>query len=562
MDSTALPALPDEPGVELRDDYDDLLLNAGVIDTASQHGQSLRGMKPLSSGKRLHIVQYAGPIQPTWYQELEATGVQVVTYIPNNAYLVYGDATSLGALRQHISATPVIQWNGDYLEDYKLHPAIQTLPVPTYSIQIIKDEETNGETLELIRQLQSRDGVIHEALGYVNVVAYLTREQLNQLVTRPDLVSIQPRVPPRKVDERQNMIVAGQVTSTGLPTAPGYLAWLASKGFTQAQFTASGFGVDVSDSGVDNGSATPNHFGLYTGGRVTQASRVAYARLEGSANAGSTLQGCDGHGNLNAHIIGGYANQTGAPYVDAQGFTHGLGVAPFVKVGSSVVFDPSNFTNPNYENLQSRAYRDGMRISNNSWGADFNGYDADAQRYDALVRDAQPTGSSVPAVGNQEMVIVFAAGNAGPGANTVGTPGTAKNIISVGASENVRAFGAPDFCGTGDNEADNLHEVASFSSRGPASDGRKKPDLMAPGTHVAGGVGQVAGQRNEPPAGPNGQSLSCFNGEGVCGGPQNNYYPVGQQWYTASSGTSHSAPAVAGGAALVRQYFINQGMAP
>jgi len=37
------------------------------------------------------------------------------------------------------------------------------------------------------------------------------------------------------------------------------------------------------------------------------------------------------------------------------------------------------------------------------------------------------------------MVIVFAAGNAGPGSQTVGSPGTAKNIITVGAAENVQS---------------------------------------------------------------------------------------------------------------------------
>ena len=44
--------------------------------------------------------------------------------------------------------------------------------------------------------------------------------------------------------------------------------------------------------------------------------------------------------------------------------------------------------------------------------------------------------------------------------------------------------------------------------------------------------------------------------------PRHQLLPGGQQWYTASSGTSHSTPAVAGGAALLRQYFINQSMSP
>ncbi|HYI00011.1 S8 family serine peptidase, partial [Hyalangium sp.] len=214
------------------------------------------------------------------------------------------------------------------------------------------------------------------------------------------------------------------------------------------------------------------------------------------------------------------------------------------------------------EDLQSRAYGDGMRISSNSWGANFNGYDADAQRYDALVRDAQPTGSAVAAAGNQEMVILFAAGNSGPSANSVGTPGTAKNIITVGASENVRAFGAPDLCNVNDASADSLNDIVGFSSRGPTSDGRKKPDLVGPGTHISGGVAQTAGQRANPPANPNGDALSCFDASGVCGGPGIDFYPAGQEWYTASSGTSHSTPALAGGAALVRQYFLNQGVPP
>ena len=49
----------------------------------------------------------------------------------------------------------------------------------------------------------------------------------------------------------------------------------------------------------------------------------------------------------------------------------------------------------------------------------------------------------------------------------------------------------------------------------------------------------------------------------MCGGLESSeFFPAGQQFYSASSGTSHSAPAVAGGAALVRQYFVNHGLTP
>ncbi|HYV49711.1 MAG TPA: S8 family serine peptidase, partial [Myxococcaceae bacterium] len=375
-----------------------------------------------------------------------------------------------------------------------------------------------------------------------------------------DVVSIYPYVLPRKLDERADVIAAGQLDPTGsTPSAPGHLAWLASKGFTQAQFDASLVGVDVSDSGLDNGTQSPNAFALYKSGDITGTSRVMYNRLEGTPNGGSTIQGCDGHGTLNSNIIMAFNNLTGAPHQDAAGYRYNLGIVPFARVGSSVVFDPGSFTFPDYEDLQSRAYRDGMRVSSNSWGAAVGGaYNADSQRYDALVRDAQPAGSAVANPGNQEMIIVFAAGNSGSGVNTVGSPGTAKNIITAGAANGVQAFGAADQCGVGDVDADSANDIVGFSSRGPCDDGRIKPDLVAAGTHVSGGVSQSAGQHANPPGNVNGEQLACFDASGVCAGPgTSNFWPLNQQWTTASSGTSHSTPLIAGAALLTRQWIIN-----
>jgi hypothetical protein len=316
--------------------------------------------------------------------------------------------------------------------------------------------------------------------------------------------------------------------------------------------------VDVTDSGIDDGTTSPNHFGLYSGGNTNAASRVAYARLEGTPNSGSTLKGCDGHGTFNAHIAGGYDNGTAFPFVDGAGYAYGLGVCPFVQLGSSVVFDPDDWTSPNFTQIESQAYENGARINNDSWGYGDSGgdYGIAAQEYDALVRDAQPVGSPFPTPGNQEMVIIFAAGDSGSSNETVLEPSTAKNVICVGGAANVQPFGGSDGCGVGDNEADDANEIASFSSRGPCADGRHKPDLVAPCTHVSGGVVQAA----DP--GSFGTADECYNGDSVCGGIGNIFYPPGQQFYTASSGTSHSAPCVTGGCALVRQYFINNSYFP
>ncbi len=552
-------------------------LNAGDIETGRAARKSAARAVTEVSGSALHLIQFDGPIQPEWVEQLKQAGYQIVDYIPENAYLVYGGSSALKSVRARAKH---VKWEGAYLAGDKIHPRAlpgaakerraQTGEDDLFAVQLVQDGAGNAETLALLaglarEPLKRNDPFRH----YRNIVVRMDPAEVGTVAARPDVISLAPYVVPRKFDERQGMIVAGQMTGNG-PTGPGYLAWLASKGFDQQDFTSSGLLVDVCDSGIDNGTNNPNHFGLYVSGSTGLASRVAYNRLEGTPNTDSTLQGCDGHGNLNAHIIGGYNDSNGGfPHQDSAGFRYGLGIAPFVKLGSSVIFDTANFTTPDYEDMVSRAYRDGARISSDSWGADtYGGYDIDAQQYDALVRDAQPADAAVPAAGNQPITIVFAAGNAGSGAGSVGSPGTAKNVITVGAAENVHSHAitnkgastlGTDGCDTADDEADSANDIVGFSSRGPCSDGRIKPEIVAPGTHVTGGVAQEVKAMSGT-----GNDLACFDASGVCGLKDNsgnyvNFFPTNQQWYSTSSGTSHSTPAVAGGAALVYQYFLNQG---
>jgi hypothetical protein len=545
---------------------DRILLNSGPIQL--ERTNSSEAMTATAfTGKRLHLVQFAEAVKPEWFAALAETGSEIVTYIPNNAYLIYGDAAALAKVRSLDPAGMFIRGEGPYRDDFKtgrlLGPSItpngkQNEASGLFAVQLIHDPPANAATLQLIDAARLENVASqYRILHYLNVVVKLPEQALRGLAQRPDVISIQPYGVPRKLDERQDQIVAGNLT-LGVPTGPGYLGWLASKGFTQAQFTASGFLVDVSDSGIDDGTNSPNHFALYRDGVFPGGvSRVLYNRLEGTANPGSTLMGCDGHGTLNAHLVGGFDNLAGFPHVDSSGFHYGLGVAPFVRLGSSVIFDPDAFTFPNFPNLQSKAFNDGARISNNSWGT-YNGgaYDITAQAFDALTRDAQPAGSTFPVAGNQEMVMVVAAGNAGPSIQTVASPASAKNVFTVGAAESVQSIGGADACSVADSDANSANDLTSLSSRGPTMDGRRKPDLVAPGTHVSGGLVQVASP------GVNGQADVCFSGSGICGGLASNFFPAGQQFFTASSGTSHSAPAVAGASALLRQFFINQSLTP
>ena len=573
-DATTARNFHDQNRGELNDQSNLILLNAGIIDTSSADVQAMRRnfAKPSGKATGMRLVQFVGAVKPEWHAALAETGVRIVTYIPNNAYLVYGDGAALANLRQWSDNSDFVQWDGDYNADHRIDPKLYEAKLNVQKnvargitgklatvqdefdhiiLQMVVDTGSNQNTLNSIRTLLGANSVLRNTtdIGYVNVVAKLPTgvtadSAAKNLASRPDVVSIQPYKIPVKFDERQNMIIAGNLTGNN-PNTGDYLAYLAANGFTQAQFTASNFAVNISDSGVDDATTSPNHFGLFTSGDLTLASRIIYNRLLGTPNGGSTLQGCDGHGTINAHIVGGFIptgtvgaiNYGAFPHADASGFRYGLGVAPFVRMGSSVIFDPNNFTSPDYEDLESQAYNDGARISTNSWGAAVGGaYNSDSQRYDALVRDSQPAGSTFSVAGNQENVILFAAGNSGSGANTVGSPGTGKNVITVGAAENVHPFGAADQCGTADSGADSANDVIGFSSRGPCDDGRVKPEIMAPGTHVTGGVFQA----NAVATG-NGAAAGCFNAGGVCAGPgASNFFPLSQQFYTASSGTSRA----------------------
>ena len=67
------------------------------------------------------------------------------------------------------------------------------------------------------------------------------------------------------------------------------------------------------------------------------------------------------------------------------------------------------------------------------------------------------------------LVVVAAAGNEGPGACTIGSPGAASGALTVGAVADTGAAGI---------------YLASFSSRGPTSSGATKPDIVAPGVNI------------------------------------------------------------------------------
>jgi len=140
-----------------------------------------------------------------------------------------------------------------------------------------------------------------------------------------------------------------------------------------------------------------------------------------------------------------------------------------------------------------------------------------------------PSDLLVDAATEAGITVVVAAGNDGPAQLRVGSPGSAKTAITVGAAMDPiheRVFGDIAYGLPGIGAFYYPHEeksIVDFSSRGPSADGRIKPEVVATGSW-------------------------CFLGLFADG-----YIRLG-------GGTSYSCPQVAGEAALLTAYIEHEGL--
>ncbi len=160
-------------------------------------------------------------------------------------------------------------------------------------------------------------------------------------------------------------------------------------------------------------------------------------------------------------------------------------------------FNPEENDNgfKNIKGVMNWGSQNGAKLSTNSFCKEenlkdpdncnfFGDYEEAAQEADQAVRDSNYTTPNI----NEEMTIVFSAGNNDEDENpclNVKCPGNAKNIISVGATENARCGERIEHKVDENNFAvpPDPSWVIDISGRGP-SQGRIKPDLVATGAEV------------------------------------------------------------------------------
>jgi hypothetical protein len=457
--------------------------------------------KAIVSG--LFLIQFNGPLEAAQREELKKTGVTLIKYVPDDAFIAKLDKVSPAT----VSALSYVRWVGPYKSEHKIQPQIaahkqSSKTNVTVSVNILLAPNATASEITAVRgQLRSAQPESHLRLGTI-VRGELSTAQLDTLAASGAVLWIERAHKRKLVDEAAAKIVGGDDGLVATRTVTQQLG-----------FDGSGVTVCVADTGLDTGNTNTMHPDLF--GRIT-----------GFKFYGSFSDASDGygHGTHCAGIVAGNA-ASGETDPDSQQF-YGLGVAPGAKLFVERVFgDDGSEANPfpSDETMTRDAVRGGAKIGSNSWGSETGGeYDTDCAQFDELVRDAD-----AGTAGYQPYILEFSAGNSGPNSQTINSPASAKNVIATGASQNVPGTLASTY----GLYADGIDTMADFSSRGPCADGRIKPDVVAPGTWIASAASSFA----LDPAGTS--------------------WTVIDDLYVYMGGTSMAGPHCAGAAAVFVQFY-------
>ena len=442
----------------------------------------------------LHLIQFHIHLTPSMRLALEAHHVQLIKYVPDDAFIARLDNANPAAIR----SLPFVRWLGEYRADHKfddrLIGPVGMAGVGDINVTLmLAPGAPDVEQASLRRVFSKLQQESHHRFGGV-MRGRVARGRLQQLAQSPGVLWIEPGPRMKLVDEIASELVGGEGLSESHKT------------FTQDYgFDGRGVTVSVADSGLHSGNTNLMHADLV--GRVS-----AFFFYGGLTDA------MDEHSH-GTHVTGIIAGNGATGEADEAGHRYGLGVASGASIVTQRLFDGAGeyYAPPSFEVLTHDAVRAGAEIGSNSWGDDTQGrYDVSAAEFDALVRDAD-----AETAGDQQYILEFSAGNAGPGAQTIGSPAVAKNVIASGAAQNNRF----DFFIYEEGQ----EAMADFSSRGPCEDGRIKPDVVAPGTWIA-------------------SLRSPF-------GDDNNAWADISPNYMYQGGTSQSGPHVSGAAAVFVQYY-------
>ena len=546
-----------------RNDHAIILENA-LIDTTRPIDLSIPAALHAGPEPGSYIVQSRSLLNNTYRSLLIQSGATIVSYIPNNAFLVRASSD----IASRLSADPQTQIVLPYHPYFKLTSSLLEIDggdVRSSQFGPLCSSGGEGQREEASTQSDTRFGLnvllfpnardltvpAIQALG-INLGA----EQPSPFgivlqVTAPgsSLVSLAALPGVQEIEPARVRVTANDLSRIALGVAPDLATPTNYLGLTGTNVL-----VNVNDLGFDT-----NHPDL--------AGRISF-------DVPSSGTDPDGHGTHIAGIIAGNGVQS-----LTVSNVPGSGQSPFPgqfrgKAPASSILAISVGNNPSFASdsyLQQTAASAGARVSNNSWNYSVDSqYDLAAASFDAAVRDALPGVS-----GSQSVLFVFSAGNSGHGSDegsggipdSILSPATAKNVLTIGAVEQARFITNQTWTCTNSacvtntpwlGMTDSSNQVASFSSRGnvgigiEGDYGRFKPDLVAPGTFI---LSMRSGQWDQ--SGYYSQTNDWFGQT-----PDANYFQVlsnlnqsASPFYRFESGTSLAAAAVSGTLALMQDFF-------
>jgi subtilisin-like proprotein convertase family protein len=463
-----------------------ILLENALIDTAAKLDLKIPAQLRATGEPGAYIVQARGLVDAPFRALLAGVGAQVISYIPNNAYLVQLSAGGAAALAANAQMQAVLPFEPYYkIQASLLGLAVEQKPLPPAQVLTLGLYAAGAD--DTVAQIEKMGGAIlaTDRSPFGPVVRVRPPADWIALAQLPGVQRVEPATR-RKVANDLARVALGISTNT----VTG-VNWLGLNGKNVL--------VEVNDTGIDPGHPDFTAAGTAAGG-PSGATRV-------TGDSATSLYDTSGHGTHVAGVIAGNGSKSLSP-VNVGSVARGSvtnadfrGKAPLAKL-FSVGFLGANDTNEPYisdKYLQEMPALTNALISNNSWDNGANEYDLEAASYDAAVRDAVPE-----MTGPQPVLFVFAAGNDGNGADsgsggyadTITSPGTAKNVVTVGALEQYRLItnvvtgldGSSNAVWEG--ETDSGTQVAWYSSRGnvgvgtEGTYGRFKPDVVAPGTFV------------------------------------------------------------------------------
>ncbi len=183
-----------------------IVLRGRVIDTAGPPPEvdpDLRA-RP-GAGDQLMLMQFSGPVQDRWLDEVTDQGKAIiVTYLPDNAYLIWTDGPTLEKLRRLLAERAFLQWIGAFHPAYKLDPSLVKLTKTTDSpqelavtVQLVGHDGVDASVQAILSR--SRD-VLRGGWtvgAYRNVRVVISQSELATIAALPDVVNVEPWLEPK-----------------------------------------------------------------------------------------------------------------------------------------------------------------------------------------------------------------------------------------------------------------------------------------------------------------------------------------------------------------------------